>query len=263
MLDGGEEVGLGDRDAQHRHLQAREPDAHASPGSRLPSGCSGTAGATISIVARSTGDVAACLSACFLWCSSSSSAGVPIAGGAAVAAAAAPARRRATPVLRLGDRRVQPRRRRTPARVRGVRRNRAAAGRPDGSGGRARPRPGRCRAPGRRRGSSAAFPRRLRWARRLRPRSPTAGIRSGAGGTCRSACRSRRRGRSARGRGPPWFERRMKGRRSTSGRTWRCEQEAVGLVVRLFGEAATARRAPPTGAAARHRSRAARPATSW
>ena len=28
MVDGGEEVGLADRHAQHRHLQAREPDAH-------------------------------------------------------------------------------------------------------------------------------------------------------------------------------------------------------------------------------------------
>ena len=53
--------------------------------------------ATISIVARSTGVAAAALSACFLWCSSSSRAGVPIAGAPLLAAAAAALeRRRAT-----------------------------------------------------------------------------------------------------------------------------------------------------------------------
>ena len=53
--------------------------------------------ATISIVARSTGEVAACLSACFRWCSSSSSAGVPT--GARMPSARPPRRRRrrATP----------------------------------------------------------------------------------------------------------------------------------------------------------------------
>ena len=52
-----------------------------------------------------------------------------------------------------------------PARAR-CRRSRAAGGRPGGSAGRAPPRPGRCRAPGRRRASSAASPRRLRSRRR-------------------------------------------------------------------------------------------------
>ena len=73
--------------------------------------------ATISIVARSTGVVAACFSACLRWCSSSSSAGVPIAGAPLLAAAAAALDEApGDAVLRLGDRRVQPRRRRLPAR---------------------------------------------------------------------------------------------------------------------------------------------------
>ena len=38
------------------------------------------------------------------------------------------------------------------------------------------------------------------------------------------------------GRAPPVFERRMNGRRSTSGSTLALQQEAVDLVVRLFGE---------------------------
>ena len=43
VVDGGEEVGLADRHAQHRHLQPREPDAHRRPGCAPRSGCSGTA----------------------------------------------------------------------------------------------------------------------------------------------------------------------------------------------------------------------------
>ena len=157
--------------------------------------------ATISIVARSTGVVAACLSACLRWCSSSSSAGVLTARRR---------RRRRRCGARRGAARRSPAPRRSPrsgaataapARAR-CRRSRAAAGRPGGSAGRAPPRPGRCRAPGRRRASSAASPRRPRWPR-PRPRVAD-GWNSVRAGACRSACRSRRRD-AAIGRGPPWL----------------------------------------------------------
>ena len=170
--------------------------------------------ATISIVARSTGVVAACFSACLRWCSSSSSAGVLTARRPAAAAA----RRRAPAAARCpacasviaarsaGD---------AGARLLRCRRTRAAGGRPAGSAGRAPPRRGRRRAPGRRRASSAAFRRRPRARGRRR---------AGAGSRTRRAAHAGRRAEAAPAgcrRAPPLRERRMNGRRSTSGST-RC-----------------------------------------
>ena len=173
--------------------------------------------ATISIVARSTGVVAACFSACLRWCNSSSIAGV----------LTAPPRRART------RRRPAPRRRRTmpccasaiaarsagdagAAACCGRPRTPATGGRSAGSAARAPPRRGPCRAPAGSPGSSCASLRRRPprpWpdgVASTRPRSPTpprlpleptqARVR---------ACR------------------RMKGRRSTSGSTLRCTSQRL------------------------------------
>ena len=161
VVDGGEEVGLADRHAQHRHLQPREPDAHRGRDALFGQDALEQQRDDLdrrALDRRGRGLLQRLLALVqFL----EQRRRADRAGDRA-ARRRRRDRRRAMPCCASAIAALQARA--TPARPACARRRRtrAAGGRSAGSGGRAPPRRGRRRAPAGRRGSSGASRRRRR-----------------------------------------------------------------------------------------------------